>query len=85
MHAMNAKLKSTTWQLMAITFLGIHVPMVGLILHGLVNSFAGMMWILLTVLVATMVSTGVSLLLVYKIMSAVGAQEPNRAGVAQAA
>lgn len=71
MRVQNAKLKSTTWQLMAVTFVGIHVPLVALIIHGLVSSFAGLLWIFMTVLVATLLSTIVSLGVVYRVMTSI--------------
>jgi len=85
MRVRNAKLKSTTWQLMAVTFVGIHVPMVALILHGIVNSFTGLLWVFLTILAATMVSTGVSLFVVYRTMAAIDAPDDTEIGIAQAA
>ena len=85
MRVKNARLKSTTWQLMVVTFLGIHVPLFALILHGLVNSFSGLLWIFLTVLVATLLSTVVSLVVVYRVMAVIDREVGSAPEAAQAA
>jgi hypothetical protein len=56
--------------IMAVAFVGIHVPIVSLLLFGIVNSFAGLGAILLTTLAATLISTAVSMVLIYRIFRA---------------
>ena len=76
----NGKLNPKALQLMALTFVAIHVPMVSLIFFGLISGFAGMLTIFLTVLVATMVSTAVTLYVMYRVFRAASAaQIPNEA------
>lgn len=65
----NARLNPATMQLMAMAFIGIHVPLVALILFGIFTGFAGLWMILLTVLGATLVSTAVTLALIWRVMT----------------
>lgn len=56
-----------TFQLMAVAFVGIHIPLTALVIYGLVNGFAGLVGVLLITLGATLVSTAVSLAVIVKL------------------
>ena len=56
-----------TFQLMAVAFVGIHIPLTALVIYGLVNGFAGLVGVLLIALGATLVSTAVSLAVIVKL------------------
>ncbi|MCI5041345.1 MAG: hypothetical protein MRY81_16885 [Donghicola eburneus] len=56
-----------TFQLMAVAFVGIHVPLTVLVVYGIIVGFQGLVTVLLLALAATLVSTLVSLVFVYRI------------------
>jgi hypothetical protein len=57
MKSFIGRIDRTCGSILAVAFVGIHVPLASLLLFGIVNGFAGLVPILLTVLVATLVST----------------------------
>jgi multidrug efflux pump subunit AcrB len=69
----------TCANLMAVTFVGIHVPMISLVLYGIMNGFTGLFTILVTLVVATGLSTAVSLTIIYLTLNAPA--EPERSDV----
>lgn len=64
-----------TFQLMAVAFVGIHIPLTALVVYGIINGFQGLAPILLIALAATLASTCVTLVVVYKL----GVQRPEGA------
>jgi uncharacterized membrane protein len=67
MKSIVGQIDRTCASIMAVAFIGIHVPMVSLLLFGIWNGFTGLMPILVTVLVATLVSTLGSIAVLYRI------------------
>lgn len=69
MQSLLQGMDKVTFQLMAVAFVGIHVPLSVLVVYGIVVGFQGLVGILLLVLAATLVSTLVSLVIVYRLGS----------------
>ncbi|NVO24597.1 hypothetical protein HJ526_15455 [Donghicola sp. C2-DW-16] len=67
MQSLLQGMDKVTFQLMAVAFVGIHVPLSVLVVYGIVVGFQGLVGILLLVLAATLVSTLVSLVVVYRL------------------
>lgn len=61
------RIDKLTFQLMAVAFVGIHIPLTALVVYGLINGFAGLIAVLLIALGATLVSTAVSLAVIVKL------------------
>ena len=70
MKSLVQQIDQTCARIMVVAFVGIHVPMVSVVLFGLVNSFAGLWPIVLTVLAATLISTLASIAIIFRITSA---------------
>lgn len=77
MKSILQQIDRTCAKIMAVAFVGIHVPMVALILFGIFNGFAGLGTLILAILVATLVSTLGSIAIIYSIY-----RETNTAAVA---
>lgn len=67
MQSLIQGIDKVTFQLMAVAFVGIHVPLTVLVVYGIIVGFQGLVTILLLALAATLVSTLVSLVVVYRI------------------
>lgn len=61
------RIDKLTFQLMAVAFVGIHIPLTALVVYGLINGFAGLIAVLLIALGATLASTAVSLAVIVKL------------------
>lgn len=70
MQSLIQGIDKVTFQLMAVAFVGIHVPLSVLVVYGSIVGFQGLVTILLLALAATVVSTLVSLIFVYRIGAA---------------
>ncbi len=57
--------------LLATVFIGIHVPLVAIILYGIVSGFVGIGTLFLVVLLATLASTAISLTVCYGLIKSV--------------
>jgi hypothetical protein len=79
MRTFVGQIDRTCASIMAVAFVGIHVPLVSLLLFGIVNSFAGLLPILMTVLVATLVSTLASVAILFRIARPQGVDRLSRA------
>ncbi len=67
MQSLIQGIDKVTFQLMAVAFVGIHVPLTVLVVYGIIVGFQGLVTVLLLALAATLVSTLVSLVVVYRI------------------
>ncbi len=67
MQSLIQGIDKVTFQLMAVAFVGIHVPLSALVVYGIIVGFQGLVSILLLVLVATLVSTLITLVVVYRL------------------
>ncbi|MEY8882160.1 hypothetical protein [Donghicola sp. XS_ASV15] len=67
MQSLIQGIDKVTFQLMAVAFVGIHVPLSVLVVYGIIVGFQGLVSILLLVLVATLVSTLITLVVVYRL------------------
>lgn len=67
MKSIIAQIDRKTANIMAVAFVGIHVPLVSLILYGIFTSFTGLGTLVLTILIATLFSTVATIYLISKI------------------
>lgn len=72
MKSLLGQIDQKTANIMAIAFVGIHIPMIALVLYGIFNSFTGLGALVVTILLATMISTSVSMYLIFKIVREIG-------------
>jgi len=68
-------LDQTCAKIMAIAFVGIHIPMVAMVLYGIMNGFSGLGALIGTILVATLVSTAGSLAFIQSLYSKTGVSD----------
>jgi hypothetical protein len=80
MKSLTQQIDRTCATIMAIAFVGIHVPMISIILFGILNGFNGLWPIIVTVLVATLASTLASLAIIFRITRRGAASDDLAAG-----
>ncbi|KQB95093.1 hypothetical protein AL073_18240 [Loktanella sp. 1ANDIMAR09] len=67
MKSIIAQIDRRTGNIMAAAFIGIHIPMMSVVLYGIFNTFIGLGPLVLTIIVATMFSTVATILFIFRI------------------